>query len=91
MGALALRGRSETDCRYAVAIAFVRYQRTCWRADWSFQLNNQNIFYQGNFRRTWYQPTAVAARPANYRIDGPREIAFTVRTSFGFRVAVSPL
>ena len=67
---------------YSVANAFVRYQRKFWRANWSFQLNVQNLFDQDNFRWTRYQSTAVAARPANYRIDAPREIAFTLRTSF---------
>lgn len=74
--------RSEKDRGYAVAIAFVRYQRKFWRASWSFQLNIQNIFDQDNFRWTRYQSTAVAARPANDRIDAPREIALTFRTSF---------
>ena len=67
---------------YSVASAFARYQKKFWHANWTFQLNVQNLFDQDNFRWTRFQATALAARPANYRIDAPREVTLTLRTSF---------
>lgn len=67
---------------YQVASAFARYQFRRGKINWSLQLNVSNLLDAENFRWTRYQATAPAARPANFRIDAPREFSFTLRTAF---------